>query len=349
MGNTCVGEVSFEKGCVIAWVNCYNAICTYFTPTVGFIILLALFDCMAEILRVEREMRGLHRLLGSSEEVIAAAISKSRPYVEAREEAETLAQQYGLKVADLPLLITAMSLGPHVQKAIRARTIDTLTHEVSGTRGDERFYEVWHSVGSLATVIGLRNAFAEDRPNLGAVSRREWAFAGDGRNVQRIHIDDIRRGQAPVAGHPYIVFARLNKDQLDLSSGYLNKGEWMQNDVVLARCGSLENRERLVSILFGPSHRGGENKWEMESVHGGLHEGDFSNSRKCVRLFKQREPGLCSTNNLIGDYGRFAAVIYEGEEQQTVGGELSLTLEEQGGDLSLVPEGGELSLKERAS
>ncbi len=92
---------------------------------------------------------------------VLAAVTDKTGYVEARNQAEKLSLENGLKVADMPLVIQAMTSHPEVREAIRPIWIDTITGEYHGQRDGDRSYETWHSAGSLATAKGLEKMFSK--------------------------------------------------------------------------------------------------------------------------------------------------------------------------------------------
>ena len=91
---------------------------------------------------------------------LLAVITDAPLYVNARNQTEKLSQEYGIPVADMPLLIKLMADYPEFRKAIRPIFIDTITGEYHGQRDGDRSYEVWHKTGSLATAQGLESAIA---------------------------------------------------------------------------------------------------------------------------------------------------------------------------------------------
>ncbi|MBI4738184.1 hypothetical protein HY772_01250, partial [Candidatus Woesearchaeota archaeon] len=92
---------------------------------------------------------------------VLAAVTDRTGYVEARKEADKLAAEHGLIVADMPMAIQAMNNHPEVREAIRPGWIDTITGEYHGQRDGDRSYEAWHSAGSLATAKGLEKLFSK--------------------------------------------------------------------------------------------------------------------------------------------------------------------------------------------
>ena len=114
-------------------------------------------------------------------------------FVKARGEAEEMAKERGLTVADMPMLIQAMTAHPELREAIRPFSIDAITGEYHGRRRGARSYEAWHSAGSLATAEGIERLF----PKVGwyafmPISDDEWVAVGkgnyNGQNVVRLHL-----------------------------------------------------------------------------------------------------------------------------------------------------------------
>ena len=209
---------------------------------------------------------------------VFAAITDKTDYVKARKEADKLAVEHGLRVADMPMVIQAMTTHPKVRKAIRSVCIDTITGEYHGQRDGDSSYEVWHSVGSLATAEGLEKVFPEadeyafmtDEYTFMKVVDDEWVAVGNGnyngQNVARVHLDDAKKGNVPTAGTPYTVFTRLDKANIN-GSGQLTYDAFMSDDRVLMIAGSPDNREALAKMLFGRKEEGGECWSSIGSVH----------------------------------------------------------------------------------
>ena len=205
--------------------------------------------------------------------LVLAAVTDKIGYVKARKEADKLASEHGLRVADTPMAIQAMANHPEVREAIRPVWIDTITGEYHGQRDGDRSYETWHSAGSLATAKGLEEAFSEagDYAFM-QIADDEWVAVGkgnyNGQNVARIHLDDIKKGSVPTAGTPYTVFTRLDKDKANINgSGQLTYDAFMSDDRVLMIAGSPDNREALAKMLFGRKEDGGEGWSNIRSYH----------------------------------------------------------------------------------
>src|SRR3989344_4014652 len=201
---------------------------------------------------------------------VLAVVTDQTGYVKARKEADKLAAEYGLRVADMPMTIQAMANHPEVREAIRPVWIDTITGEYHGQRDGERSYEAWHSVGSLATAKGLEKAFSK-YPFM-QIADDEWIAIGkgnyNGQNVARIHLDDVKKGSVPAAGTPYTVFIRLGKDKANINDrGQLTYDTFMSDDRVLMIAGSPDNREALAKMLFGRKEDGGEGWSNIGSYH----------------------------------------------------------------------------------
>src|SRR3989338_1347275 len=131
--------------------------------------------------------------------LVLAAVTDKIGYVKARKEADKLASEHGLRVADTPMAIQAMANHPEIREAIRPGWINTITGEYHGQRGDERSYETWHSAGSLTTAKGLEKLFNQAGINaFMPISDDEWASIEQGRyndqTVARVHLEDARKG-----------------------------------------------------------------------------------------------------------------------------------------------------------
>ncbi|MFH1212424.1 MAG: hypothetical protein V1659_05880 [Candidatus Woesearchaeota archaeon] len=207
---------------------------------------------------------------------VLAAVSDKTGYVEARVQAEKLSQlsqENGLRVADMPMVIRAMTVHPEVRVAIRPDWIDTITSEYHGLRGEDRSYEAWHSAGSLATVKGLEKLFSKvGNYSSMPVSDDEWVAVGNGvfngQAVVRMHLDDARKGDVPAPGTPYSIFVRLDRDSPKINGrGRLDYDTFMQDDRVLMITGSPEGREALAKMLFGKKEDGGEGWVSVGSDH----------------------------------------------------------------------------------
>jgi len=204
---------------------------------------------------------------------VLAAVTDKTGYVKARKEADKLSQEYGLRVADMPMAIQAMASHPVVREAIRPDWIDTITVEYHGQRDGQRSYEAWHSIGSLATAKGLEKAFFKaGEYAFMQIADYEWVVVGKGsyygQDVARVHLDDVKKGNVPAAGIPYTVFVRLDKDAPIINGrGQLNYDAFMQDDRVLMIAGSPDCRDSLAKMLFGSKEEGGEGWNNVGSYH----------------------------------------------------------------------------------
>src|SRR3989338_196150 len=206
--------------------------------------------------------------------LVLAAVTDKIGSVKARKEADKLASEHGLRVADTPMAIQAMANHPEVREAIRPGWIDTITGEYHGLRDGDRSYETWHSVGSLATAKGLEKAFsrASREDSFMQTADDEWIAIGkgnyNGQDVARIHLEDVRKGNVPAAGTPYTIFTRLDKDEANINvKGQLTYDAFMSDDRVLMIAGSPDNRKALAKMLFGRKEDGGEGWSTIGSYH----------------------------------------------------------------------------------
>ncbi|MBI2147075.1 hypothetical protein HYU19_01200 [Candidatus Woesearchaeota archaeon] len=195
---------------------------------------------------------------------VLAAVTSRTGYINARKEADKLALEHDLTVADMPMAIQAMTNHPEVREAIRPFWVDTITGEYHGQRKGDRSYETWHSVGSLATTAGLEKRFffkAGDHDFM-LISDEEWVAVGKGsynnETVVRVHLEDAKKGNVPALGTPYTIFVKVDKDRPKINGrGQLNYDTFMQDDRVLMITGSPEGREALAKMLFGRGEDGG--------------------------------------------------------------------------------------------
>ena len=112
---------------------------------------------------------------------VLAAVTDQTGYVKARNQAEKISQENGLTVADMPMVIQAMTNHSEVREAIRPVWIDTITGEYHGQRDGDRSYETWHSAGSLATAKGLEKLFKQVGDyGFMPISGDEWIAVGKG-------------------------------------------------------------------------------------------------------------------------------------------------------------------------
>src|SRR3989344_757328 len=240
-----------------------------------------------------------------------AAITGRTGYVNARNQAEKLSQEHdGLSVADMPMVIRAMTAHPEVREAIRPAWIDTITGEYHGQRDGDRSYETWHSVGSLATAKGLEKLFSKaGEYAFMQIADDEWGAVGkgnyNGQNVARIHLDDVKKGSVPAAGTPYTVFTRLDKDKANINgSGQLTYDAFMSDDRVLMIAGSPDNREALAKMLFDRKEDGGEGWSNIGSYHR-INEAGFDAQAKGRLVFLGNYDNGLLGYRYISHCGRF--------------------------------------------
>lgn len=248
---------------------------------------------------------------------VLAAVADQTDYIKARNQAETLSNKYGLPVADMPLLIQAMNNHSEVRDAIRPVWIDTITGEYHGQRDGDRSYEAWHPgknpVFTLSTAMGLEKLFSQvgDYAFM-PISNDEWVSVGKGdykcQNIARIHLEDAKKGNVPVAGIPYTIFVRLDKDKPNINdAGRLNYDNFMQDDRVLMITGSPESREALAKLLFGKKEEGGEGWASIGSYHRIKEVGFNAKAKGRPAFLCNRSCGLDGLS--IYDFGRFAVVV----------------------------------------
>ncbi|MBI2664350.1 hypothetical protein HYX10_03340 [Candidatus Woesearchaeota archaeon] len=255
---------------------------------------------------------------------VLAAVTDQTGYVNARKEADKLATEYGLKVADMPMAIQAMANHPEVREAIRPDWVDTITGEYHGQRDGDRSYETWHSAGSFATPEGLEKVFSKaGQYTFMQIDDDEWVAVGkgnyNGQDVARIHLDDVKKGRVPAAGTPYTAFTRLDKDKANINgSGQLMYDAFMRDDRVLMIVGSPDNREALAKMLFGRKEDGGEGWSNIGSYHR-INEAGFDAQAKGRLVYLGSNfDGLFG--RVIYDDGRFVGVAPEA--QRADGGQL---------------------------
>ncbi|MBS3142767.1 hypothetical protein J4464_05265 [Candidatus Woesearchaeota archaeon] len=266
---------------------------------------------------------------------LLGAVTDILRYLDARKQAEELAREHGLKVADMPLATQAMGHHPEVRAVVRHHWIDTISVECHGFRDNTRSYEAWHSVGSMATEKGLEDAI----PTGGAyafmpIAHDEWAAVGKGsydvKNIVRVdNLMDLRAGNIPAAGAPYTIslmipegyrlipLATDTKEVIDMHGagklilferGELNADQFRMDDRVASVCGSPENVEILHGILFGKKEGGGEGRSSFGSYHR-IHELGFGNVPMSRPLFLGNlgYDGLSGYDGL-NNYARFLGV-----------------------------------------
>src|SRR3989344_3293643 len=241
---------------------------------------------------------------------LLAVVTDQTGYIKARNQAEKLSQEHGLTVADMPMVIQAMTTHPEVREAIRSVWIDTITGEYHGQRDGYSSYETWHSAGSLATAKGLEKAFstAGDYEFM-QIADDEWVAVGkgnyNGQDVARIHLDDVKKGSVPTAGTPYTVFTRLDKDKANINgSGQLTYDTFMSDDRVLMITGSPQSREALAEMLFGRKEDGGEGWSNIGSYHR-INEAGFDAQAKGRLVYLNNDSGGLGGYRYISHCGRF--------------------------------------------
>src|SRR3989338_342477 len=246
--------------------------------------------------------------------LVLAAVTDKIGYVKARKEADKLASEHGLRVADTPMAIQAMANHPEVREAIRPGWIDTITGEYHGQRDGDSSYETWHSVGSLATAKGLEKVFSKvGEYAFMQIADDEWIAVGkgnyNGQDVARIHLDDVKKGSVPAAGTPYTVFIRLGKDKANINDrGQLTYDTFMSDDRVLMIAGSPDNREALAKMLFGRKEYGGEGCSNIGSYHR-INEVVFdAQAKERLVYLNNNSVGLVGDGNINNLYGRFVVV-----------------------------------------
>ncbi len=244
---------------------------------------------------------------------VLAAVTDQTGYVKARNQAEKLSNEHSLTVADMPMVIQAMTTHPEVRGAIRPNWIDTITGEYHGQRDGDRSYETWHSAGSLATAKGLEKLFSKagDYAFM-SISDDEWVAVGkgsyNGQNVARVHLEDAKKGNVPAPGTPYSIFVRLDKDSPKINGrGQLDYDTFMQDDRVLMITGSPESREALAKMLFGKKEEGGEGWSNIGSYHRINEVGFDAQAKGRLAFLGSNNDGLVGYVN-IGNSGRFVGV-----------------------------------------
>ncbi len=250
---------------------------------------------------------------------VLAVTTNQEGYIQARKEADKLAAKHGLTVYDAPLAIQAITSLPEVCMMIRRPdtihknmvpewiSIDTITCEYNGLRDGERYYEVWHSVGSLSTEEGIKKAFSKagcghhignihdpelrrnfdesayfcyDRYKFLYIRDDEWVAVGkgnyNGQNATRVHLDDVKKGNVPAPGTPYTIFVRIDKDAPKINGEcQLSRDAFMRDDKILMIAGSPDSREALAKMIFGSKKEGGEgwtsckNSYRIENFRSG--------------------------------------------------------------------------------
>ncbi|MCK4670497.1 MAG: hypothetical protein KAT43_04800 [Nanoarchaeota archaeon] len=240
-------------------------------------------------------------------------------YIPARKKIEELAQEYYLRVADLPMTIHAINNNCEIREALRRKWLDTITGEYHGLRDGDRSYEIWHSVGSLSTLNGLEQAFSiAEGYGFMKIGNNEWDAIGKGtfnrRVVPRVHLEDVKKGNVPNIGTPYTVFVRLDKDSpiiYDTSPDHdydqIGYTRFMRDDRILMLAGSPDNREALAKLLFGARKDGGDG-WDSVYSYHRINEVDFHSIARgrLVGLYRFFDCGI--GGNTLDDSGCFFAV-----------------------------------------
>ncbi len=222
---------------------------------------------MAKIIKTESPAGG------TGKSVVLAAISDRIAYINSRREIEGISGEHGLKVVDIPAAISMITAHPCVREAIIPDWIDTITGEYHGRRNGDRYYEVWHSAGSLSTAKGLAGSFPRSAENaFMSITEAEWSSAqkgfSNGRIVVRVHLNDIRKDDVPEPSVPYTVYVNLDKDELNIGrSGQLSYDSFMRDDRVLMLAGSSKNRELLAGLFFRKKEDGGLGCGSVGSYH----------------------------------------------------------------------------------
>ena len=257
---------------------------------------------------------------------ILAVVSDRLSYVRARQQIEGLAKDYGLPVADMPMVIQAIAVHPEVREAVRPDWIDTITGEYHGQRDGDRSYEAWHSTGSLATVEGLEELFGQVGDcGFMPISDDEWVAVGkgsyNGQTVARVHLEDAKKGDVPAPETPYTIFVRLDKDSPKINGrGQLSYDAFMSDDRVLMIAGSPEGREALATMLFGKREEGGEGWADIGSYHR-INEVGFDAQAKGRPAYLSGDSdgldGGLDGGSGISDNGRFAVVGAGGARSAT--------------------------------
>lgn len=206
--------------------------------------------------------------------VICAINNDDLRYLDARQEIEQISQKKNLRVVDMPTAIHLMTNYPEIREVIEPFSLNTLTSECYGKRKENNVYEVWHGVGSLTTqeglnklLVSLRPSTLEDQINklldkpmkkcgLMEIDRKEWNDVGNktylGQDIVRVHLNNLRKGDVPEIGTPYIIFVNLDKNKYNIKKkGDLTYDDFMTDDSILMITGSSENRKSLGEMLFG--------------------------------------------------------------------------------------------------
>lgn len=194
---------------------------------------------------------------------------------EARKTSARLSKKYDLCIANMPMIIDVLK-----EAYSRMGSIDlSLTSnslECQGLRKNKFFYEVWHSAGSISTAKGLMKIIYNQNDDRSFnIPESEWESMGKGvfgrETIERVHIQDLKKGQVPSERTPYTVYTpipedyqliplgkslkkllpKIKKNELIIfEPGKLNYEQFMIDDRIAAICGSLENVEALARIRF---------------------------------------------------------------------------------------------------
>jgi hypothetical protein len=212
-------------------------------------------------------------------------------------------------VASMPYLIGGMSVAPS-NNFLRQRWHTALTEENAGidTKGILRrgkpIVIAVHG-GGILTPERIKKAYNEGLTpqNAAKFTESEWSdlLEGklpDGESIQIYSVDDVKNGRISEPFGRYGVVLDL-EDAKATSSGYQNKNDFMKNQLVLARAGTLEHLETYFdNIQSGNSvsnwHRFGEI--------------DPATPQGRVLFLNNVNYGLGS-NIYLGNNGRFVGVV----------------------------------------
>ncbi len=160
-------------------------------------------------------------------------------------DAYDVGKKYDLNVADMPLVLHYIANYPDVNQTLKKESVDTITGEYQGLRNGSRLFEAWHSLGSLTESSFRRRDF----DNFTLIDDNEWAEAGKGKykgkDVARVHLEDAKKGDVPVPGTPFIIFADLDKDKPNIYKESVSYDKLMADDRAFMIAGSPEGLEAL--------------------------------------------------------------------------------------------------------
>ena len=221
---------------------------------------------------------------------VLGAVTDILEYVAARKQAEELAREHGLKVADLPLIARVVGGDEDFRSAVRPTWIDAVSSEVQGVQDGKDVYQMQHGAGDLSTVKGLETAIAS---GVGVYSFMRVGLLGKDGEVQIVPMEELRGGNVPSAGTPYAptliipdgyqlipleadiedVRRRHNAGELIIyEAGQLNFHQAELDDRFLAGAGSPENLALMIGVVskegyttIGNYHRIGEVGFPAES------------------------------------------------------------------------------------